>query len=1373
MIFLFENFAESRLVDGIGAADTTLRLPPSDAAKWPQPNGGSERASVVLYDGVQSPEIVYVVTNPGTGVVTIERGMEGSGARAWQAGTAAINTPTKVSLNYLASGGSDSWHQELVDAVNEAYARITITNQLILDGDSALATRIELVETAFGESSAAVQTLMQAFSDIDSAWASYQVSVTAQTADAVAKATQSLNTSVSNGTAVATLRTDLETAVGNNFAGFAEKIQAFVDFDEAQVTVNTDYAVRIGDAEQGLAETSASLSEEILLRATQYEAQVEVNTDIETRVGNNTAGLSEEITVRSTETSALATRATSLEAEVTAGRGGAASLSARINTVESVAASQTTAMASRATTLEAQMANTAGSGLQSRISTEESVRASADDTLASRATTLESTVNNGTTGVVAAHARITTEESTRASADTALASRATSLESKTVRNVNLLANGSGRDGLRGWNNPWFLVGEWTFGTFFYNDLTTPLATQAYTDLIRAPAGYTFTLSGKGYAYNLASGFVSIQIYTYNAGGSGETYLGQMVLPPSGRDPTPFTFTIPGGKEYIRVWPTVNCTPSGTANIAFWNLKLEEGAVATLYSDEAGLKQTTARITTEETTRATADTALATRATTLESQMAGGTASFINSRIATEETTRASADSTLAGRATTLESQMAGSTASFINSRIATEETTRASADSTLAGRATTLESQMAGGTASFINSRIATEESTRATADAAQATRSTTIEASVTLAASAAMPSTFDNGGTTFVWNYGGTPAGRQPISQLLGSGATVHNFTIEPIATIGKVLQYNSLGATTDVMTIGDLTMVAGRRYRMTVRGRCTTPTDGSQELSALGIVYNATGGALNGVGDGLTARVTLAQNVWATATIEFSADDYLGYASFFQMGTRSRGIGTFQLSVIEVLDITDIVAANARITTEEGVRATADTALAARSTTLEAQIKINPNLFPQSSARNLTGWGNMNWYRYDTAYGPTFRRDVPAGTTVASQSYSQPFSVAASSVHTISARGFTDGPIPAGALPTLNIYAYDSADPNSFAGETYVGALAIPPSSGRYPTYDLTPLVVTIPAGKYGVRVWPTVSLTAGDSTVVNLFWNVKVEFGSTATPYSEEAAGNLLNARLTTTETTVVDHANNFNLAKWEVEAAASGSLPTRLRLQSGTYGSAIAMEASEIFFGDNTVYDNATDTLQTIVGSRAYIDAWGASFGAAGDLRHWTGPTGIALSSMSKANAEFYISTTPKFIGGPMFSPQRSVTNAFSTVGKNQSSPTTAASPPAMSAMGSGTFTFRVSGQVQSLENGTSAQVVGTYAVKMTQGGTTTTVLTGDCGAATNVAQVITPKSVQVANSYTGTTTFTMETTGEGATTRSNGDLAGFLEIEYQP
>jgi hypothetical protein len=126
----------------------------------------------------------------------------------------------------------------------------------------------------------------------------------------------------------------------------------------------------------------------------------------------------------------------------------------------------------------------------------------------------------------------------------------------------------------------------------------------------------------------------------------------------------------------------------------------EGVVTSIqediYDPDSGLAATRARIITEEGVRASADTALAARATTLEATVNDGTTGLVatRARLITEESTRATADSALATRATNLEATVNDGTTGLVatRARLITEESTRATADSALSTRATTLES---------------------------------------------------------------------------------------------------------------------------------------------------------------------------------------------------------------------------------------------------------------------------------------------------------------------------------------------------------------------------------------------------------------------------------------------------------------------------------------------------------------------------------------------------------------------------------------------------------------------------------------------------------------------------------------------------------
>lgn len=147
---------------------------------------------------------------------------------------------------------------------------------------------------------------------------------------------------------------------------------------------------------------------------------------------------------------------------------------------------------------------------------------------------------------------------------------------------------------------------------------------------------------------------------------------------------------------------------------------------------------------------------------------------------------------------------------------------------------------------------------------------------------------------------------------------------------------------------------------------------------------------------------------------------------------------------------------------------------------------------------------------------------------------------------------------------------------------------------------------------------------SFSGGAYTAKNLTLH-RVQFRP-ATP-EEVAAGTVLpglQASVTTNTLAIVDLENQQALASWSVVASASGGKPARIGLASSTLGSYVALDAPYIFWGDNTVFDDASDTLQTVEGSAVYVLALGASFGAASNLREWYGPASIALSAMTPAN-----------------------------------------------------------------------------------------------------------------------------------------------------
>ena len=133
--------------------------------------------------------------------------------------------------------------------------------------------------------------------------------------------------------------------------------------------------------------------------------------------------------------------------------------------------------------------------------------------------------------------------------------------------------------------------------------------------------------------------------------------------------------------------------------------------------------------------------------------------------------------------------------------------------------------------------------------------------------------------------------------------------------------------------------------------------------------------------------------------------------------------------------------------------------------------------------------------------------------------------------------------------------------------------------------------------------------------------------------------------LGASVTEQSLAIIDLENQQAIASWRIKSEASGSKPAIIEAVSALGGSHVAFSAEQIYLGDNTVFDDATNTWQTIDGSTVYIRAEGAPFGEFNNLREWWGPVGIALGAMTTANGYSGRMTTAPYVFdnmGPGFS-----------------------------------------------------------------------------------------------------------------------------------
>lgn len=279
-----------------------------------------------------------------------------------------------------------------------------------------------------------------------------------------------------------------------------------------------------------------------------------------------------------------------------------------------------------------------------------------------------------------------------------------------------------------------------------------------------------------------------------------------------------------------------------------------------------------------------------------------------------------------------------------------------------------------------------------------------------------------------------------------------------------------------------------------------------------------------------------------------------------------------------------------------------------------------------------------------------------------------------------------------------------------------------------------------------------------------------NAQSTQASQITTLQSNASG--LSATVSSQGTTLVDHTNKLAVARFVLEAVASGALPARFSLYSDSQGtSAAALSAANIYFGDNTVFNDATDTLRTVTGSTASVMAWGSPFGTAADLLWWVGPSSIGLSSMSRANAYFYLAATSPFIGGTGLAAGKEVKNAGGTfaayIGAGISWNVGAYVSLNIDS-GPGSFQVAVTG-VANRDATYSATAFGEW--RLTHAGST--LATGVCNASINdgTSGTAFASVKKVSTSLTGPITLALEFQGSGPFGSDTGDVSGDVTIQY--
>jgi hypothetical protein len=123
---------------------------------------------------------------------------------------------------------------------------------------------------------------------------------------------------------------------------------------------------------------------------------------------------------------------------------------------------------------------------------------------------------------------------------------------------------------------------------------------------------------------------------------------------------------------------------------------------------------------------------------------------------------------------------------------------------------------------------------------------------------------------------------------------------------------------------------------------------------------------------------------------------------------------------------------------------------------------------------------------------------------------------------------------------------------------------------------------------------------------------------------------ASIDALDATVTANTTALVDLEAGYALARFELVAAASGGNPARFALVSDTEGSSLALDADQIYFGEQTYFDNAAENFNTLSADDTRF-SYGGPFGDLYDLFMWQGADSVASGDETTANALFALDT----------------------------------------------------------------------------------------------------------------------------------------------
>ena len=632
----------------------------------------------------------------------------------------------------------------------------------------------------------------------------------------------------------------------------------------------------------------------------------------------------------------------------------------------------------------------------------------------------------------------------------------------------------------------------------------------------------------------------------------------------------------------------------------------------------------------ESARATLSTTLTAAYQAADVVIENSANTYTDAEISTEQTVRAAADAAEASARTSLQATLESADAT-LQSNIDSEASTRATADSTAATDRTTIRSEFAAADTAvasaantYTDAEITTEAATRAAADTAEATARETLEASI------AERSAFS---ATNFFGFDNSDDGWDRRTAAGNADATNSTFWTITAGGSNAVFTFYDLSAAGINLPSEDLLILRARVRR----------TDASPSSNWTGRCY------YQNESHGYSASYYLdvdapsaAQNEWFV--VEWDMSSLTVGGSDYINSTDIQGI-RFDLfwSVDAVYDIDwaafgtrDAAASQASLVTEQTARVAADTAEATARETLEVRrvqmlpgsLLTNPRFdYPSTSPGVPYGWSN--WGAGTLAVLADKPSSLPgqccqqaALVADTSQGFYQDANEIEPSRNYLVCAEIVRG---SDYLHRSGVLVQWFNSSSGYLSDARISFATDENTNGEVSTVHDGVVrfekIITSPANAafarvYAMNSWVTFSAS---SSTPNIYW-----LECDLKPVS------ITDARTEILREAFID-SDGTAYAQLSL-TAATGSDPARLTIKDGAGGSNIALDADEVFFGSDTVFEDTHDTFYTEANSYRYRDR--GPFGSSGDLLQWYGPTSVSLNSETKTNGIWSMATDGK-------------------------------------------------------------------------------------------------------------------------------------------